>query len=282
MNAGSLTHVMSSTTRATPRNVTSSSGAGSAAGTRGRAYRVSRAVRNVLPPRAPGPHLLKIGRTRAAAGRGAHTSVMRGSNVSFRAALAAFIVTTAVVALPAQEPAADAAAAQETRRPTFRSSLDLVSVAVVVRTPDGRLVTDLKSGDFEVLDRGAAQPIVQFQRGDDAHARLALLVDSSGSMVLGAKRERSRIATDLLAAGFKSLDAATVFSFDSRLRRLTPFTRDVDTLREAVTRLEPWGVTSLYDAIVGTIESVVEESPRTRALLLLTDGIDTASVRTPV
>ena len=178
--------------------------------------------------------------------------------------------------------AAAAVTAQEPQRPTFRSSLDLVSVAVVVRQPDGRLVTDLKAGDFEILDRGAAQPIVQFQRGDDAHARLALLVDTSGSMVVGAKRERSRIATELLAAGMKPSDGATVFSFDARLRRLTPFTRDLETLREAVTRLEPWGVTSLYDAILGTIASVVEESPRTRAVLLLTDGIDTASVKTPV
>lgn len=202
--------------------------------------------------------------------------------MSFRAVLAAFIVATAVASLPAQEPAAGAAPAQETRRPTFRSSLDLVSVAVVVRTPDGRLVTDLKAGDFEVLDRGTAQPIVQFQRGDDAHARLALLVDSSGSMVLGAKRERSRIATDLLSAGFKSLDAATVFSFDSRLRRLTPFTNDRDELRAAVTSVEPWGATGLYDAIVGTIQTVVNEAPRTRALVLLTDGLDTASVTSPL
>ena len=194
--------------------------------------------------------------------------------MSSRAWLGAVLVSGAAAAVTAQEP--------QPQRPTFRSSLDLVSVAVVVRQPDGRLVTDLEAGDFEILDRGAEQPIVQFQRGDDAHARLALLVDTSGSMVVGAKRERSRIATELLAASMKSSDAATVFSFDARLRRLTPFTRDVETLREAVTRLEPWGVTSLYDAIVGTIESVVEETPRTRALLLLTDGIDTASVKTPV
>ena len=189
-----------------------------------------------------------------------------------RAWLGAALVSGAAAAVTAQEP----------QRPTFKSSLDLVSVAVVVRHPDGRLVTDLKAGDFEILDRGAAQPIVQFQPGDDAQARLALLVDTSGSMVVGAKRERSRIATELLAAGMKSSDGAMVFSFDARLRRLTPFTRDVDMLREAVTSVEPWGVTSLYDAIVGTIETVVDESPRTRALLLLTDGIDTASVNTPV
>lgn len=181
------------------------------------------------------------------------------------------LVSLAAVALPAQEP----------HRPTFRSALDLVSVAVVVRGPDGRLVTGLRQGDFEVLDRGATQQIVQFQRGDDANARLALLVDSSGSMVMGTRRERSRIATELLASGFRDSDAASVFSFDSRLRRLTPFTRNRDELSDAVTSVEPWGVTGLYDAIVGTIQIVVNEAPRTRALLLLTDGIDNASVASP-
>ncbi len=55
-----------------------------------------------------------------------------------------------------------------------------------------------------------------------------------------------------------------------------------DELRDAVTSVEPWGVTGLYDAIVGTIQTVVDEAPRTRALVLLTDGIDTASVNSPV
>ena len=49
----------------------------------------------------------------------------------------------------------------------------------------------------------------------------SLLVDSSGSMVLTGKRERSLLATHLLTSGFGQDDAATVFSFDSRVRRLT-------------------------------------------------------------
>ena len=190
--------------------------------------------------------------------------------MSSRACFAAVLASLTVVALPAQE-----------RRPTFRSSLDLVSVAVVVRTPDGRLVTDLRATDFEVTDSGSPQSIVQFQRGEDASARLALLVDSSGSMVVGSKRERSRIATEMLAAGFKETDAATVFSFDTRLRRLTRFTRDPQELRAAVLSVEPWGMTGLYDAILGTIQTVVNEAPRTRALLLLTDGLENASVASP-
>lgn len=195
-----------------------------------------------------------------------------------RASVAALLVSIGVAATAAQSEQSQS----DPQRPTFRSSLDLVSVAVVVRGSDGRLVTGLRQGDFEVLDRGTAQPIVQFQQGDDANARLALLVDSSGSMAVGPKRERSRIATELLVAGFKDSDSASVFAFDSRLRRLTFFTRDPHELRAAVTSVEPWGVTCLYDAIVRTIDTVVEEAPRTRALVLLTDGIDTASMSSPV
>lgn len=189
----------------------------------------------------------------------------------FRASGAALLVSVGVAAVGAQSD----------QRPRFRSSLDLVSVAVVVRGQDGRLVRGLRATDFEVLDRGSVRPIAQFQQGEDASARLALLVDASGSMVVGPKRERSRIATELLAAGFRETDAASVFSFDSRVLRLTPFTNDRDELRSAVMSVQPFGVTCLYDAIVRTINTVVDESPRTRAILLLTDGIDTASVNSP-
>lgn len=166
----------------------------------------------------------------------------------------------------------------QSRSATFRTSLDLVSVAVVVRGADGRLVPDLKAADFEVFDRGTAQPIVQFERTGDADPRLALLVDGSGSMVMGSRRERCLLATDLLIAGLKTTDTASVFTFDRRVTRLTPFTANRDVLRRAVTSVESFGTTSIYDAIVGTVHSVMDDAPRARALLLLTDGFDTASV----
>ena len=192
--------------------------------------------------------------------------------MSLRASVTSLLVCVSVVGLLGQS---------EQDRPTFKSSLDLVSVAVVVRGGDGRIVRGLRPTDFEVLDGGAKQEIVQFQHGDENSARLALLVDSSGSMVVGAKRERSRIATELLVAGFKDSDAASVFSFDSRVRRLTPFTRNPEILTSAVTSIQPFGATGLYDAIVNTIDTVMGEAPRARALLLLTDGIDTYSVSSP-
>jgi VWFA-related protein len=189
--------------------------------------------------------------------------------VSHRAPLIAVMVALAVAVTFAR---------QEPQRTTFRSSADLVSVAVVVRDNDGRLVNGLKAGDFEVFDRGQARPIVNFDHGQQADARMALLVDSSGSMVVGPKRNRAKLATDFLIAGFTGGDAASVFSFDSDVRQLTPFTADGHTLRTAVGGVVPFGATCLYDAIVGTIKSVKDEAPRTRGLVLLTDGVDTASL----
>jgi Ca-activated chloride channel homolog len=189
-----------------------------------------------------------------------------------RAACSALLAAIAIVTLSAaQEPE---------QRATFRSAADLVSVAVIVRDADGRLVSDLEASDFEVLDKGTAQPIMQFQQGDDADARVAILVDSSGSMVLGG-RERSRLAAEFLTDAFRSTDAASVFSFDSRIHRLTPFTNDAAAVRAAVSSVEPYGLTGLYDAVISTVRVVSDEAPRARAVLLLTDGVDTGSKRTP-
>jgi Ca-activated chloride channel homolog len=192
--------------------------------------------------------------------------------VLVRASLAALLAAAVTVAPSAQT---------EAQQTIFRSTLDLVSVAVVVRDDNGRIVRNLRAEDFEIIDSGETRAIVQFHRGDDADARLALLVDSSGSMVLSGKRERSVLATHLLTAGFGGEDEATVFSFDSSVRRLTPYTRNPETLMTAVASVEPYGGTCLYDAIVGTVESIREETPRTRAIVLLTDGVDTGSSITP-
>ena len=188
--------------------------------------------------------------------------------MSFRTCTAAVLVSAGAVA---------SLTAQYEQRATFRSAADLVSVAVIVRDGDGRIMRGLKVSDFEVLDCGSAKPIVQFQDGGGIDARVAMLVDGSGSMVLDGKQERSQLAAQFLLASFKQGDTATVFTFDKRLRRLTPFSEDRVVLRSAVLSVEPYGVTSLYDAIVGTVRTVMEDIPRGRAVLLLTDGDDTAS-----
>lgn len=54
--------------------------------------------------------------------------------------------------------------AQTAQPPVFRSGVELVEVAVVVRGSDGRLLTGLTRADFEVLDDGVAQTVTAFNR----------------------------------------------------------------------------------------------------------------------
>src|SRR5215212_7148053 len=189
---------------------------------------------------------------------------MRCSKVLQRALFTIALAVTTVVL---------SAAPQDQIKATFRSAADVVSMAVIVRDGGGRLVTGLGAQDFEVIDRGIVRPIQQVETTHDADARLALLVDSSGSMQIGTKPERTRLASDFLIKGLRADDSAAVFSFDSDVHRLTEYTTDPHRLRGAISGVLPYGMTCLFDAIVATARSVQEDTPRARAVVLLTDGI---------
>ena len=65
--------------------------------------------------------------------------------------------------------------------PSFKSSVDMVRVAAVVRDRKGRFVADLTARDFEVLDGGQTRNITDF-RHDLTGVSVAMLFDVSGSM----------------------------------------------------------------------------------------------------
>jgi Ca-activated chloride channel homolog len=164
---------------------------------------------------------------------------------------------------------------------TFRGGVDLVTVRAVVRDRRGRAVTGLQQRDFQLLARGIAQPITSFD-SEPGPVGLALLFDVSGSMELSARAERAREASYFLLSQLRSgIDEAAIFAFDSRLHHVEPFTSDIDQLRGRLASVTPWGVTSLHDAIAETAEAVRADGSRRRAIVVLTDGIDTSSRLSP-
>ena len=78
---------------------------------------------------------------------------------------------------------ADGARAQDPAPPVaaFKSSIDMVRIAAVVRDSKGRFVRDLTARDFEVLDGGQTRAISDLQH-DLAGISVAVLFDVSGSM----------------------------------------------------------------------------------------------------
>lgn len=161
---------------------------------------------------------------------------------------------------------------------TFRSSVDLVSVSAVVRDKKGRVVRALTPKDFVVTDAGQPRTIVDLQADATSPASVALLVDGSGSMRLGAATESSqRICETILASLRSEHDLAALMSFDTRLLTLREFTGDFDRIRTGLTEVEAFGSTSIYDAIAGTAAVVANRTTNRRAVVVITDGADNAS-----
>jgi Ca-activated chloride channel homolog len=168
-----------------------------------------------------------------------------------------------------------AAQAQEA---TFRSSVEAVSVSVSVRDGRGRVVRDLKEHDFQVVDSGFGKQITDFWAGD-APISLGILLDISGSMAVGGNMERARQAVDIALSNMRYGDEAALYTFDARLEEVVPFTTELDRVKAVDLTGTPFGMTSLFDAIAETAQAAAERGNRHRALLVITDGVDTGSKR---
>jgi VWFA-related protein len=204
-------------------------------------------------------------------------------------AMCASSLVTAQVLPDTRKPSGDQPPSSSTQRPapTFRSAVDLVNVAAVVRDKKGRFARNLRAEDFVVEEGGARREVLDLRYDDDAPIRVALLFDVSGSMRLATRLEDARAAARQVLSSLRlgsGQDEAAVFSFDMNLQSLQPFTSDAGAIEAALARVLPYGQTSLYDAIGHTARRVVESrpgDPRRRAVLVFTDGIDTSSQMTP-
>jgi VWFA-related protein len=197
-----------------------------------------------------------------------------------RRAVAPLVLLSGFVWALTAAPHAQAPGAGATRQEptiTFKTGVELVTVTAAVRDRRGRIVRDLRSSDFEVIDTGGARELRDFYSGE-APISLALLLDISGSMAVGGNIDRARFAIELATGMLNGgNDEAALFTFDSKLQEVVPFTRDLERIKRVSLEGRPWGMTSLYDAIAAAAQSVGERANRHRALLVITDGVDTGS-----
>ena len=185
-----------------------------------------------------------------------------------------------VVAAIGLQPVATGTVAAQT--PSFRAAVDVVSVTAVVRDSRGRPVMNLGQDDFQVFERGRQRPIVQFQASDQGPVSLAILFDVSGSM-RGTQQmvAGQRAVEHILSWVNPAQDEVGLFSFDAELRKEVDFTTDMSKVKAAVNSLTAIGQTSLYDAIGKTANALGDRPSPRRAVIVITDGIDTSSKLTP-
>lgn len=160
----------------------------------------------------------------------------------------------------------------------LRSSVELTVVTATVRDGDGKLVADLPADAFTVYEDGEPQAITQFTH-ERVPVGLGVLLDVSDSMfgqrILDARTAVERFLLELLAPQ----DAAFVMTFNHTPHLLTNWISPAEaaTVRAALDTLRPTGGTAIYDTVM-TALSVLDQRPRDRAaLVLISDGADTAS-----
>ena len=141
----------------------------------------------------------------------------------------------------------------------------------------GSPVTELDASKFRVTDNGQPGKIVGFGRVFDQPVSVSLVLDASASMQEYMPTV-TRAARAFVENAVRPDDRVAVFSVHDVPRRWTPLTSDHAAIGEALEKIPSRGNTALWDAIATAIREL-EGEPRRRAIVLLSDGADTDSVR---
>jgi Ca-activated chloride channel family protein len=157
----------------------------------------------------------------------------------------------------------------------LRVDVRLVNIYVTVIDSSGRYVDGLKKNDFLVEEDGRRQTLAHFDHNQETPVSVGLVLDTSGSM-----RTKLDTATDAVERFVRTIhrdDDIFLMGFDSETYLLQDFTNDRTKLKKALRYAESGGSTALYDALEESLQKIKEGANTKRAILLITDGQDTAS-----
>jgi Ca-activated chloride channel family protein len=164
---------------------------------------------------------------------------------------------------------------------SFPARSDLVVFSATAVDGKGRPVMDLRREDFRIYEDGRSQAIAHFHGGRGLPARVLLLVDASGSMNDAFKVASARRAAGQILDVLGPEDQVAVAGFDSRYWGVVAFTRDREAVRRGVDSIAPFGSTALHDALDKAARDIASHGEGRRAVVVLTDGVDTSSEKKP-
>lgn len=150
----------------------------------------------------------------------------------------------------------------------------LVQLSVGVVDKQGHAITTLSSNDFAIYEDGVRRPILHFEP-TDAPFSLVLLLDMSGSTL--NFRQQIRAAALRFLDALSPEDRVSVVEFSGKgVKSLIGFSTDRRRTGYVITELANGaGETPLYDALKFSLKELAHEGKRRKAIVALTDGIDT-------
>jgi len=158
--------------------------------------------------------------------------------------------------------------------------VDAVVVPVTVRDAKGRVVKGVDRKKFQLLVDGYKVPIRDLHLENDLPISLGFILDTSGSMA-GRKLDGSRNLIMAFLAERRQEDQLALWTFgnDQVVERF-PFGMGWYLLPRMLETIKPWSTTALYDMVRRVPEAMEKADHHRRAAILLTDGVDNASLIT--
>jgi Ca-activated chloride channel homolog len=154
-----------------------------------------------------------------------------------------------------------------------------VVVNVTVTSGRGKAVGTLDREAFKILEDDREQEVTEFF-GEDTPMAVAVVLDISGSAV-EKDLNRYRNAVLDLAYRLRAEDVLAVYTFDeSGVQKISEYASTVRELKPLLKQIKGQGGSPLYDAVLAASRELRERPERRRALILISDGSDTASTAT--
>jgi Ca-activated chloride channel family protein len=201
--------------------------------------------------------------------------------ISLRALSVFAVVFAALVAVLHGQPPPAPQPGRPADEPGFRfkSGVELINVTATVSDATGRFVSGLRQEDFLVYEDDQPVSVTHFS-AERVPVSLGIALDTSGSMA-GHKIESAQSALDrFLFELLDRNDEIFLYRFSNSPVLLQDWTRDRQLLSRALGRITPNGGTALYDAVSEAIPLTQRGQHRKKALLVVSDGNDTASAAT--
>ena len=161
----------------------------------------------------------------------------------------------------------------------IRVNTDLVVLNVTVTDHAGQYVPGLRRTDFKIFEDGKEVPaasLVGFSLQETPFASVVLL-DTSGSME--SRLSLGRSAAIRFLDGLRDEDVAAVYRFDTKIEQVQDFSAGRD-LAPLAFSIKASGMTVLNDAIIKAASVLAGRPEKRKAIIVLSDGIDTHSAAT--
>ena len=158
-------------------------------------------------------------------------------------------------------------------------SVSYVMIPFTALSSNGAPITNLKEKDVSLLVDDQPVATDMFEMAFNAPVSWTILLDGSGSMGLAGKIEAAKAAINALTARRRPGDDFALYVFDSEghANELVPFTENPSAITRALDIVKPWGKTAFFDALAEMPARTDLGRNSSRAIILLSDGIDNNS-----